>query len=266
MTSDAIDHVPDPATLFRLDGAVAVVTGAGSGIGRLAARVLARAGAKVVATDADAGAADATAKAIAADGHAGAGLGLDVTDETAVAAAFAAIERDHGPVGVLVNSAGISRRLPTEDLDLATWQSVLDVNLTGTFLCAREAGRQMLKAGGGSIINISSMYGHVGNASAGNLSYHASKGAVVTLTKGLAVEWGPRGVRVNDIAPTFIETGMTGHLFADPAMVETMKSLTPLAKTGVPGDLAGAVLFLASPASSLVTGHSLLVDAGWTAR
>ena len=265
-THPAVDAVADPATLFRLDGTVALVTGAGSGIGALAARVLARAGATTIATDRDPATARATADAIAAEGLASDAVELDVADEVSVVAAFRSVEARHGPVGVLINNAGIARRAATEALDLETWNDVVAVNMTGVFLCAREAGRQMLGAGGGSIVNISSMWGHVGGGFAPNLSYHATKGAVVMMTKALAVEWGGRGIRVNDIAPTFLRTNLTTHLFADPDLIRRFDELTPLGRTGVPNDLAGALLFLASPASAYVTGHSLLVDGGWTAR
>lgn len=262
----SVTDIADPATLFRLDGKVALVTGAGSGIGALAARVLARAGATAIATDRDPATARATADAIRAEGLAAASYALDVSDEASVVAAFRSVEAEHGPVGVLINNAGIARRGATEDLERTVWDEVVSVNMTGVFLCAREAGRQMLGAGGGSIVNISSMWGHVGGGFAPNLSYHATKGAVVMMTKALAVEWGGRGVRVNDIAPTFLKTNLTTHLFADPDLIRRFDELTPLGRTGVPNDLAGALLFLASPASAYVTGHSLLVDGGWTAR
>ena len=267
MTDERYDHdPPDLAQLFRVDGKVALVTGAGTGIGRMAARVLARAGATVIATDLDGDAAAQTAEAIKAEGLGAAALPMDVSNEGQVVAAFTQAREQHGPVGILFNNAGIIRKAPSEELSLADWNAVVDVNLTGVFLCAREAGKQMLAEGDGSIIIVSSMWGDSGGGLTPNISYHATKTAVIGLTRALAVEWGPRGVRVNDIAPTFIETRITEPLFANADLVREIEAFAPLKRRGIPADLAGAVLYLASPASSLVTGASLSVDGGWTAR
>jgi NAD(P)-dependent dehydrogenase (short-subunit alcohol dehydrogenase family) len=156
--------------------------------------------------------------------------------------------------------------MPAEEMTLEAWQRVIDVNLTGVFLCAREAGRQMLDAGQGSIVNIASIMGHVGGALYGNLSYHASKGGVVNLTRALAVEWAGRGVRVNAIAPTFVDTPFVAGLMAEPGMRDAIEDLTPMGRLAETRDLAGALIYLASPASATVTGHSLAVDGGWLAR
>lgn len=264
--TDAQREPTDPGSLFRLDGEVVVVTGAGTGIGRMASETFAAAGASVAATDVDLATAEQTALSIRTIGQTCQAFALDVTDEKTVADVFARVADWQGPTSVLLNNAGIVDKAPTEDLSLTAWQRVVDVNLTGVFLCAQAAGRQMLPRGHGSIINISSIWGHVGGPYSGNLSYHATKGAVVALTRALAVEWGPRGVRVNDIAPTFLETNMTTPLFSDPDLHAELVNTTPLRRLGTPTDLAGALLFLASPASRLVTGHSLRVDGGWTAR
>lgn len=257
---------PDVATLFRVDGKVAVVTGAGTGIGRMAARVLARAGAIAIATDIDGAAAEQTAAEITGEGLKAAAYRMDVTKEDEIVSVFARIAKEHGPTGILFNNAGIAKKAPSESLSLADWNAVVDVNLTGVFLCAREAGRQMLGEGSGSIINVSSMWGHVGGGYTPNASYHATKSAVIGLTRALAVEWGPKGVRVNDIAPTFLKTRITEALFSDEELHKEFEDFTPLRRTGIPADIAGAILYLASPASSLVTGASLRVDGGWTAR
>ncbi|MCB1511831.1 MAG: SDR family oxidoreductase [Hyphomicrobiaceae bacterium] len=267
MTDERYDFdPPDVGRLFRVDGEVALVTGGGTGIGRMAARVLARAGAKVIVTDIDGAAAERVAAEITGEGLAAASYAMDVAREADIVSVFDAVRRDHAPVSILFNNAGISKRAPAEELTLEAWNAVLDVNLTGVFLCAREAGKHMLGLGRGSIINVSSMWGHAGGGYYGNASYHATKSAVIGLTRALAVEWGPRGIRVNDIAPTFLKTRITEPLFANPDMLEDLEAFAPLRRTGVPADLAGAVLYLASPASGLVTGASLRVDAGWTAR
>ncbi len=267
MADDRFDIAPPEIdSLFRLDERIALVTGAATGIGRTAAWVLARAGATVIATDLDGGGAEDTTEAIRAEGLDAHAHKLDVSDEASVTGVFDAVRRSQGPVTILVNNAGISIKAPTEALSLADWQRVVNVNLTGVFLCARAAAGHMLPERDGSIINISSMWGHVAGGFSGNVSYHATKGAVVMLTKALAVEWGRHGIRVNDIAPTFLRTHLTEALFADEDLHRMLEQTTPLGRTGQPNDLAGALLFLASSSSALVTGHSLLVDGGWTAR
>jgi NAD(P)-dependent dehydrogenase (short-subunit alcohol dehydrogenase family) len=256
----------DPGALFRLTGQVAVVTGGGSGIGRAAAEALAEAGAFVAVADIDAPSAGSVAEAIgAAEGRAEA-VALDVTDAAAVEDAFARIAGEHGGIHILVNSAGVAKRAPTEALALEDWERVMAVNVTGVFLCCRETGRHMLARRRGSIVNVASIMGMVGNPLYPNLAYHASKGAVVNLTRTLAVEWAASGVRVNAIAPTFARTKLTEKLLSDPEMQARIEAMTPMGRLAEPEDFKGAVLFLASPASAMVTGHILAVDGGWLAR
>jgi NAD(P)-dependent dehydrogenase (short-subunit alcohol dehydrogenase family) len=251
------------ARLFNLAGQVAIVTGGGSGIGRAAAEILADAGAVVAVTDIDAAASESVAAAIdnGATAHQ-----VDVADGDAVKKEFDAIAARHGRLDVLVSSAGIACRAPSETLAQADWERVMRVNLTGTFLCAQAAAVHMLARGSGSIINIASIMGFVGNPLYGNLAYHTSKGGVVNLTRTLAVEWAPRGVRVNAIAPCFVRTRLTEKLLSDPATERSLTELTPLGRIAEPQDMAGAVLYLASDASAMVTGHILAVDGGWLAR
>lgn len=260
------EEIPDVADMMRLDGRVALVTGGGSGLGRMASIVLARAGATAVVTDIVAANAQSVAAEITGAGLKAVARRLDVTDEAEVVRVFAETADKDGPVDVLLNNAGTTGRAPTVEMTLETWNRVVDINLTGVFLCAREAGRQMLPRRSGSVINLGSIYGHVGGAFAGNPAYHATKGAVINLTRALAVEWGPHNVRCNAISPTFIDTPMTAPYFSDPEVRKVYEDLTPLRQIGKPHHLAGAVAYLASDASALVTGLSLLVDAGWTAR
>jgi 2-deoxy-D-gluconate 3-dehydrogenase len=260
LRSPKIEETMTLPTLFRLDGAVALVTGAGSGIGRHACAVLAEAGATVVAADRDAAAAQETAASI----H-GESAVFDVTDAKAAEDAVAAIVRRRGRLDILLNSAGIALRRPAEELDPADWQKVVDVNLTGVYYASRAAAGPMLRQRSGSIVNIASIMGLTGGGLYPNVSYHATKGAVVNMTRALGVEWADRGVRVNAIAPTFVKTALTEKLFANPEMLKRLVDRTPMKRTAELADLSGAILFLASPASAMVTGHTLPVDGGWTA-
>jgi len=253
-------------TEFRLDGQVALVTGGASGIGRAIAIALAEAGAAVAVTDLDGPAAERVAAELAARGKQAIGRLLDVTDERAVSAVTDAVATQFKRLDVLVNSAGFGARGASETLALDTWNKVIAVNLTGSFLCAREAGRRMLDRGHGSIVNIASIMGMVGGGLYPHAAYHASKGAIVNLTRALAVEWGRHGVRVNAIAPTFVETPLTERLLADHEIRRAILHLTPLGKLATVEDVAAAALYLASPAAAMVTGHILAVDGGWLAR
>lgn len=251
--------------LFRLGGEVALITGAGDGIGRIAALTLAEAGAVVAVTDVDGQAAARVADEIAgADGTARP-YTLDVEDLDAIGPAIERVAADLGRVTVLVNNVGIAQREPTLDAELETWERVVRVNLTAAFVCSREVGRGMVAARRGRIINIASIMGFTGGGLYPNLSYHTTKGALINFTRALAVEWARDGVRVNAIAPTYVTTKLTEKLRADRETVARIEERTPMGRFAEPEEMAGAILYLASEASSMVTGHTLPVDGGWLA-
>jgi gluconate 5-dehydrogenase len=224
------------------------------------ARGLGEAGAAVAVVDTDVARAGAVAREIEAGGGRALPLGADVTDPAAVGRMLHEATARLGPVDGLVNAAGITRRGPAVDFTLDDWERVLRVNLTGTFLCAQAAGRQMIARGRGAIVNIASIAGHIGLP--GTIAYIASKGGVVMLTRGLAVEWAPHGIRVNAIAPSWFATDMGNLIERDPAYRDRVMGRVPMGRMGRPEELVGAVVFLLSDAASMVTGHVLAVDGG----
>jgi 2-deoxy-D-gluconate 3-dehydrogenase len=250
---------------FTLAGQSALVTGASRGIGRAIALALARAGANVTLGVRDPGAADGLVDEIATIGVGCFAVGMDVTDLARSRAAIDAAASRFGRLDVLVNNAGGGVAGPASEVTEDDFDSVWALNTKSTFFLSQHAAGHMKSQGGGAIVNVSSQAGLV--ALPGESSYCIAKAAVNHLTRCLAVEWGDVGIRVNAVAPTFIETDGTSEALADPAFrADTIERIAALHRIGVPAEVSGAVVFLASPAASLITGHILAIDGGWTAR
>ncbi len=253
-----------PEQQFRLDGRVAVVTGASSGMGVTFAGALAAAGARVVLAARRAERLSEVVAGIQAQGGTAHAVVCDVSREDEVEHLVAETQRVFGPTDVLVNNAGFTTVVSAEEQSVEDWRAHLDVNLTGVFLCAQRFGRGMLAAGRGTIVNVASVLGFVASGQIRQAAFAASKGGVVNLTRELAAQWARRGVRVNALAPGWFPTEMTSDMFGDPRSLEWMRTRTPLGRGGELAELVGPLLFLASDASSFVTGHILTVDGGWT--
>ena len=246
-------------TDFDLTGKICIVTGGGRGIGRGMAEGLARHGAVVVLAGRTLATVEETAAAI---GGGAWGFATDVSVEADVIALRDAVLAKHGRIDVLVNNAGVDPIFKQiERTSLAEWQHIIDINLTGLFLCCKYLGGAMVS--GGSVINVSSLAGHVGLVR--SVPYCASKGGAELLTKALAIDWAKRGVRVNTLAPGWVDTDLTHQLLEHAEHGQRMLSGTPLGRFATPKDMAGGVVFLASDASAFMTGQSLVIDGGWTA-
>jgi gluconate 5-dehydrogenase len=246
---------------FDLSGTVAVVTGGGRGIGLEIAKGLARHGAKLVL----AGRTEARLATAAAEiGQPASVQVADVAREADVLALRDAVLHRHGKIDALVNNAGINPIFRgIERISLEDWQSIIDINLTGTFLCCKHIGGVMVEQGRGSIINISSVAGHVGLLR--SVPYCASKGGVEMLTRALALDWAKQGVRVNTLAPGWVDTDLTHGLLEHDVHGRRLLDHTPMGRFATAADMVGAAVFLASDASAYMTGQSLLMDGGWTA-
>jgi NAD(P)-dependent dehydrogenase (short-subunit alcohol dehydrogenase family) len=247
---------------MRLQAKVALVTGAGSGIGRATALRFGTEGAKVACVDAHGEAATATAQAIVARGGTAIALRADVASEPDCSAMIEQTLAAFAGLSILVNSAGVRAQVTGEGAPVEEWRRVVDVNCTGTYLASRAA-LPALSQSGGAVVNLASIFGLVGGATSS--AYAASKGAVVNLTRQLALEWAPR-IRVNCVCPGVIETPMTAPLRQDPAWTESVLRGYPLARFGQPEEIAAAILYLASDEAAFVTGVALPVDGGYTAR
>jgi NAD(P)-dependent dehydrogenase (short-subunit alcohol dehydrogenase family) len=250
---------------FTLPGKTAIVTGAGQGIGLACAEALAEAGARVVVADRDAAAAKAATAQLCSRGYEADTALLDVTDSRRVAEVADDLASRYGRIDILVNNAGIARsETAAETVSDEHWLNVIDVNLNGTFWCCRAFGKHMLAARAGNIVNIGSMSGFIVNKPQEQCYYNASKAAVHHLTKSLAAEWGSRGVRVNAVAPTYIETPLNAFVKSNHRMYDAWIGGTPMGRMGQVEEIASVVLFLASEAASLMTGSIVLVDGGYT--
>lgn len=245
---------------FPLDDKVAVVTGGGSGIGAAIVAAFAAKGARVAVVDLDGDAASARATEAGSDSR---GFSCDVSDPSSVAATVDAVVDAFGRIDILVNSAGVVMLAPAEELELGAWDKTIDINLKGTFVVCQAVGRHMLAAGRGAIVNMASQAATV--ALDQHVAYCASKFGVVGVSKVLAAEWGPRGVRVNTISPTVVLTEL-GRKAWDGPRGDELKKLIPVGRFAYPDEIAAAAVYLASDAAAMITGADLLVDGGYTIK
>jgi 2-deoxy-D-gluconate 3-dehydrogenase len=251
---------------FRVDDQIAIVTGSGSGMGRAFAQALAGAGADVVITELpgrEALAAE-TAALVQAQGRRALTLSLDVTQVASIRAMVEKVVTEWGRIDILINNAGMNIRKWAVDVTEQDWDTVVDTDLRGAFFCAQLVGKHMIQRGkGGRIINTASQVGLVGYTE--RVAYCAAKAGVINMTRVLAIEWARHGITVNAIAPTFVNTPLVAALLESEEVRQEVLSRIPLGRLAEPEDIVGAVLYLASPAAAMVTGHTLVVDGGWTA-
>ena len=252
---DASNDLPG----FSLREKTAIVTGAGQGLGLAIARALQAAGAHVVVAELNEETGQNAADEIETEF-----IQVDVTDSASVRELVETVRERHDRVDVMVNGAGVAAHVPAEEMSDEEWRSIMSVNLDGVFWCCREAGKVMLEQGSGAIVNVASMSGIISNRPQSQAHYNASKAAVIMLTKSLAGEWASRGVRVNAVSPGYIDTPLVHEDLADPELNEAWLSGTPMGRPAQPEEIAPAVVYLASEASSFATGSNLVIDGGYT--
>jgi gluconate 5-dehydrogenase len=250
---------------FSLEGKIALITGASYGIGYAIAKGMAKAGAKIVFNDIKQEFVDKGLASYKADGIDAAGYVCDVTDEDAVNAMVAQIEKEIGVIDILVNNAGIGTGAPAEMMEDSTWDSTIRINLSGVYYVAREVGKVMIEQNYGKIINLGSIHSTVAMMGSPISAYCASKGGVEMLTKALANEWAKYNITVNAIGPAYFESEMTDMVINTPEFGMALQAYCPMGRAGRPGELDGALIYFASDASSYTTGQLLTVDGGWTA-
>lgn len=248
--------------LFTLKGRIALVTGSSQGIGLALARGLAAAGAHVVLNGRDGAKLEAARRQLAGEGLAVSAAAFDVTDEAAVDAGVARIERETGPIAILVNNAGMQFRTPLEDYPAEKWRELMRVNVESAFLVGKAVARGMIARKAGKIVNICSVQSELGRPSIA--PYTATKGAIKMLTKGMCADWAKYGLQVNAIGPGYFKTPLNQALVDNPEFSSWLEKRTPAGRWGEVGELVGAAIFLASDASSFVNGHILYVDGGIT--
>jgi NAD(P)-dependent dehydrogenase (short-subunit alcohol dehydrogenase family) len=264
--SDSVLEAAPILERFRLDGRTALVTGGGQGIGRGFAHALGEAGSKVAIVDIVLERAEDVAQELADKGIEAMAVAADVTDESQVEAMVAAVVDKWGTLTIGVNNAGIGVWEGADEMAPDSWRRVIELNLTGVFLCAQAEAKVMLQAGYGKIINTASMSGHIVNTPQKQSAYNASKAAVLHLTRSLAAEWAPNNVCVNSISPGYTRTQLVSDLLETPEgqqMMPEWMRLTPMARMAEVTDLQGAVVYLAAPASDFMTGHDMVIDGGY---
>ena len=246
--------------MFRLDGRLALITGSSTGIGLALARSLGQAGASLVLNGRNQAKLEAAAQALRGEGFTVHAVPFDVVDAAAVESAVQSIESGIGAIDILINNAGLTRRMPLQDFPIETWNQIMRTNVDGVFITGQAVARRMIERKRGKVINICSVQSELGRPGTG--PYMASKGAVKNLTKGMALDWAPHGLNVNGIGPGYFKTEMTEKLVNDPEFNDWLIKRTPARRWGEVEELGGAAVFLASEASRFVNGHVLYVDGG----